>query len=228
MGAKFSLENNAKNAIYLSPNYGVIHLVYTVASILVLVWTYQFKVFIQDPVAEILRNATNSYSVECYAFAARSVGYHDNTMCTSYAFGSACWDVFRSMQDQQCGEQRGVIFPAVSEELQAYAFQSDVFILIIVLLCVLALVLLAVAYIVPAQRASFMFLVCVCHGIALFFAVALMESLSLCMSHVTYDDNNNKGQRVQLGGTAVVILLPFIELFLDATPRAFVSQTKQE
>lgn len=212
----------------LSPNYGVAHLVHVGATITILMVVPMFYVHIKDPDAELLHNATSTYTVECFAFSAKSIGYQGDAMCASYAFGESCWNVFKAMQLQQCGEEPGVIFPAVAATLQGYGRLNDIFVLAIVIMCVVALGFLAGAYAFPKRRSAFLAIIAMLHWMAQILAIALMATSSLAVSAVTYNDNDNKGQTVTIAaGSVSIVLLPFIETFFDATPTAFAPPTKQ-
>jgi hypothetical protein len=215
----------ASDAPVLSPNYAVVHLVYATVLVCVVLGVPQFLVQIKDPNAELLHNATDAYTVECYAFSARAIGYYGQTVCTSYTFGSACWDVFLSMQLQECSEP-GVIFPAVAQELQEYGYLNDVFVVVVIVLCGTALGVLVLAYMLGSYRSTLLFLVALLHGMALFFSAALMASSALAVAAVSYNDNNNKGQTVHVtAGSVAAVVFPYVALFIDATPAAFVAES---
>ena len=206
----------------LSPNYGVIHLVHTAFALVLQVISPQFLVVILDPLSELLHNATDSYKIECYATSARALGYNGATMCTSFSFGSACWNVFQKMQLQDCAPDNTIVFPAVASGLQTYGRLNDVFVIIIILLCSGALVLIGACYYFPQRRSSLLETVALCHFLAALFASGLLITLSLAMNQVEYHDNSNKGQKVIIGASSIaIVILPFIELVLDATPKAW-------
>ena len=212
----------------LSPNYGVAHVVHMTFTVVILLNAVMYTTYIKNPLAEVLHNATDSYKVECYAFAAQAVGYTGDSMCSNYAFGKACWNVFQKMQLSTCASDKAVIFPAVGANLQSYGRLNDAFVLAICLLGALALGMLGASYWAPEHRGSLLEAIALTHFVMGCVAIALMATSALAMSQVTYNDNGNKGQTVEIGaGSVTIVLFPLIEIMLDATPTVW-SKTRPD
>lgn len=197
-------------------DFVVLHVLHIIAGLVMVARFPLIDIVVSDPLLEDVTGASNSYTIECYAFYSRAIGRDGKTQCTNYEWAGSCWNIIKAVNTQTCGFQYS--YASTGKEFFTFSVQTEVFVAVIFMLLGAATVLIMSVLVFKHQWVVLLKMSLVLQFFAMIIACALCYSISSMLDTATYQDNNNVGQRVSIDvGAFSAITLPLLELMLFNT-----------